>query len=622
MPPLPEQHARILAEKLHDGQLALFVGSGISHLSKPRDGSDRRLPLWRALAERVAAACHERVESYPSILDLFDAIELDRDRFRLEQAVREILDDREFELSDAHEALKVLPWASIITTNYDNLLGRLLEEEAVHDERDYDRLSLPAERRPRLFHLHGTLESPHTLTHADYRRWEEKHPRAYRHLEQTILDGTVLFIGYSLTDPHLDAVLETVRKITKGREKRVYAWMWELNESHAKLLDRRDKIEAVSIRSEEDWGAAFRQVGAVLDERKRSRHTVAPICAPDDRAYDRQQYLAAIQARYGVANLQGLYISGAGYARGDVQLAEVFVEPDLEVGGVSVPIEIQEDASSLKRARRLRTDSPEERGQSRSRRLRAGQVVAREPRLLVIGAPGQGKSTLLRHILLAQARIWHEQLSGNPFPVLVRLSDWALEEGPIEGRLISYIKKHVVSLGEIGSSAVELWLKGPVLWLLDGIDEIRERHLRAGFIEDLNAVVNTPQRQRDRWVATARPAGEPLGGVGPAWQRAVIPAFSDWQVGEVLRRWGGVLKRKESIELDARDMARSIRKDAGLRQVRTNAFFLTLIVLFYKSRKRLPRDRWEFYCAGEQALRDAWVHHRLRNAKDYLPGDY
>ena len=32
-----------------------------------------------------------------------------------------------------------------------------------------------------------------------------------------------------------------------------------------------------------------------------------------------------------LANLQGLYVSGAGYARSDVLLSEVFVEPDLVV---------------------------------------------------------------------------------------------------------------------------------------------------------------------------------------------------------------------------------------------------------------------------------------------------
>jgi hypothetical protein len=45
-----------LAQKLADGQLALFVGAGLSRQATARDGSARRLPLWKELAEQVAKA--------------------------------------------------------------------------------------------------------------------------------------------------------------------------------------------------------------------------------------------------------------------------------------------------------------------------------------------------------------------------------------------------------------------------------------------------------------------------------------------------------------------------------------------------------------------------------------
>ena len=73
--PLPDQHAKILAQKLVDGQLAMFVGAGLSRQAIVRDGSGRRLPLWKELAEQVAKTCHEDLADYGgNILDLFDAI--------------------------------------------------------------------------------------------------------------------------------------------------------------------------------------------------------------------------------------------------------------------------------------------------------------------------------------------------------------------------------------------------------------------------------------------------------------------------------------------------------------------------------------------------------------------
>lgn len=168
--PLKPELAARLAQKLRDGQLALFVGAGISHLATARDGSGRQLPLWKELAEKVARACQENPLDYSNDpLDLFDAIVYSQDRFTLKQAVKDALDDGSFELSPAHLALKELPWTAVLTTNYDGLLSRLWDEEPVFEEEGYDHLKLPEAKRPRLFQIHGTLNKPHTLTKEDYR---------------------------------------------------------------------------------------------------------------------------------------------------------------------------------------------------------------------------------------------------------------------------------------------------------------------------------------------------------------------------------------------------------------------------------------------------------------------
>ena len=425
--PLPDQHARILAQKLADGQLALFVGAGLSRQAIAKNGSGQRLPLWKELAEQVAKTCHEDLATYGgNVLDLFDAIVFGQSRFTLEEAVREALDDGAFDPSPAHEALAKLPWAGVYTTNYDGLLGQVLAEHPLVEEADYDRLQLSADKRPRLFHVHGTLARPHTLTREDYRLWPEKHPRAYRDLEQIILNKTVLFVGYSLSDPHLaDGILPMVQKITAGREKRLYAWMWQMPASQVQLLDRRDKIEAIPINKDEDWAKAFRQLADSLAELRRD--DASPVIAPsaDPFAYDRQQYISAIEARYGIANLQGLYVSGAGYARGDVLLSEVFVEPDLEVrtfAAAGDAVEHGTDQSARMSLRAAVRERGKDEREAATRRERSSQVIARKGNLLIVGAPGEGKSTLLRHTLLQAAAGWREQPDAHPFPLYVRLS--------------------------------------------------------------------------------------------------------------------------------------------------------------------------------------------------------
>jgi hypothetical protein len=621
--PLDPTLARTLAQKLLDGQLVLFAGAGLSHLAPAKDGSERRIPLWAGLAQTVA----ERFGFDPgdfssSPLDLFDAIIHEHSRGELEQAVTAALDDWEFELSPAHHALAELPWRKLVTTNYDALFSRLVEEPfPITDESGYDRLS-----EAKVIQIHGALPQPHTLTRDDYRLWaDNKNSRAAHTLQGFLLNQTVLFVGYSLSDPHVDETLALVRRWTEGRTKRLYGLFWKIPEAKRKLLDSRDKITAASINTEAEWQNAFRQIKAEYEQLK-AHGPAAPANPPADAyAYDRAQYLQAIATRYGVANLQGLYIWGAGYARHDVKLEEIFVEPDLiewqttpkrhERGEEDLALDTPEDSEyrhERQRQERLREQAP--------RREPALLLLNRENRLCIIGAPGQGKSTLLRQHLLKMAATWRDNPAQQPFPVYLRLSEWE------QGSLLAWAKQALAGFGEVSSPALEAWLQSRVLWLLDGVDEIRDDYQRSKLQEDLQALFG--QRPQDRAVLATRPQGYPLGGFGAAWRDAELPPLNPAQSRQVLANWGEVLKRKEAnLFFDAPAVDRELERQPGLRQIRGNALLLTLVVLFYKNNRRLPHDRWEYFDKAENALRDSWLAYRLPEAArekalpsgDYLP---
>ena len=292
--PLSESHVERLAKLLLNDQLVLFVGAGISHQAKARDASGRRLPLWRELAEHVAAQCGEKTGNYSqSILDLFDAIETNQSRGQLEEAVRSALPENEFEPSPMHAALASLPWHMVYTTNYDNLLIRALNEtEPIDDENKYELLQREKERRPRLVHLHGTLQKMRTLTGNDFSRWSKKNPIAYNYLQNIALNRAILFVGYSFSDPHLKyGLLPWVKEITQGRGRRHYAWMWDVTPEQVRLLDKRDQIEVIPIRADSDWEAAVVQLSKQVQASSRKPHksrkrivvaSVIPQAQPDD----------------------------------------------------------------------------------------------------------------------------------------------------------------------------------------------------------------------------------------------------------------------------------------------------------------------------------------------------
>lgn len=614
--PLDPSLARTLAQKLHDGKLILFAGAGLSHLAIAKDGSDHRIPLWAGLTQVVAKRFDFKPEDFSdSPLDLFDAVVHAHSRGELEKTVTAALDDRDFELSSAHNTLVKLPWRKIVTTNYDALLSRLFDEAyPIDDETGYDRLS-----ECKVIQLHGKLPHPHTLTRDDYRLWAIKNPRAAHALCSFIHDNTLLFVGYSLSDPHLDDTLALIRDWTKGREKRLYGLFWKIPQAKQVLLDQRDKITVASIDTAEQWQSAFCQIKTEFD-RLAARASPTPLKVQDDPfSYDRAQYLQALRSRYGIANLQGLYIWGAGYARDDVKLDEIFVEPNLCEWQIlpnlrnrdeEVPANILND-SEFSHARRRQEQLRES-----TRSEPALIALGRENRLCIIGAPGQGKSTLLHQYVLISAAAWRDDTSKH-FPVYLRLSEWEQHTCGFA----DWSKQAISGLGEISSQALDNWLQNPVLWLLDGVDEIRDSYQRQALQDELLALLaNRPQ---DRAVLATRPQGYPLGGFGAIWSDVELPPLNAIQSRTVLANWGVVLKRKEAnLFFDAAAVDRELERQPGLRQIRGNALLLTLVVLFYKNNRRLPYDRWEYFDKAENALRDSWLAYRLPEAARNTPGDY
>lgn len=632
---LPEQHIQLLADRLADGQLTVFVGAGLSHLALAQDGSNAHLPLWKELTASVARRCHVDPRAFDhNALDIFDHIVFGQERSTLEEAIREALDDRNFEPSPAHTELSRLPWRAVVTTNYDRLLQRVFKKEPVATERDYARISRSSDTSPTLFQLHGNLQHPHTLTRDDFREWPVHHPRAFHHLKEILLNGTALFVGYSLSDPHIDNLLATIRRITGGQNKRLFGWFWKIAPEKAALLDRRDKIEARSINSPESWQLAFRQLYDALVARQASTPCTVVLdtnnhVRDETASYDRAQYLSAMHAHFGFSNLSPIYTYGPGYTRSDITLEEIFVEPDLVQLSSSAKQEWFADntvkarsadyEATTKSPLRLALEMVEESIHEKAHREPATSWFEREPRLIVMAGPGQGKSTLLRVFLLRACRRWEENPSANPLPVYVRLCDWESLTEPSEGRLITYVRQVLPQLGEVSSRQVDQWVGGPILWLLDGLDEIRDRHERERLYEEVAAV--TRMRPADHWIITTRPSGRPVSDF-VQWCLCEMPPFTDPQVESFLDRWKTVLEEKERVEIPIRQMQDGLRRDPGLRRLQGNALILTLAVLFYKGRRRLPQDRWEFYEAAEQLLRDAWVQHRLRRSREYLPGSY
>jgi phospholipase C/MFS family permease/energy-coupling factor transporter ATP-binding protein EcfA2 len=102
--------------------------------------------------------------------------------------------------------------------------------------------------------------------------------------------------------------------------------------------------------------------------------------------------------------------------------------------------------------------------------------------LLILGAPGTGKSTLLLELaerLLDRA----EQDDNQPMPVVFNLSSWALRRQPLAQWLVAELNER----SDVPKKTAQLWVETEqILPLMDGLDEVALHH-RQGCVEEINS---------------------------------------------------------------------------------------------------------------------------------------
>lgn len=272
-----EKSAQALAHRARDGELALFLGAGVS--------ASAGLPLWWDLLDQLLAHSDVDEDDAAAIKKLPDARDaatlVVRKLASLPKALRSILNQHRYGL--AHALLAALPVQQAVTTNYDQLF------ETARTDQGRPVAVLPSDDPgPEwLLKLHGDLGSGEgiVLTRDDYLRFGERSGALGGVVQGMLMTKHVLFAGFSFTDENFFRMAHGTRQALEsaGRAPRVMGTALELQGDPVKQRLWQGELHYLSMGGE-DTPTAARRLEVFLDR-------VAQLASNDvsfllDPAYD------------------------------------------------------------------------------------------------------------------------------------------------------------------------------------------------------------------------------------------------------------------------------------------------------------------------------------------------
>ena len=306
-------------------------------------------------------------------------------------------------------------------------------------------------------------------------------------------------------------------------------------------------------------------------------------------------------------------------------LDRIYVDLDTEAFGYANSVEI-----ALIEGSRLVT-RPTDKAED-LKRLTALEAVAIHPRLVLLGAPGSGKTTFVNRLCLALARddwkdlpSWPQRLRQQ-VPILVILRDFARwldaqAEPPEAGvKLLWTYILHDLDNRNLADAAV--WLQdkfdhGEALLCFDGLDEIPQGWGQT-VVESLQAYTGPcPVVVTCRVASYERPAWRLA---GDRFQAIKLAAFDDAKIRRFIDAWYEEMANRwnkpvaEMRELAAKLTDALHRSDMA--RLASNPLLLTVMVLVHTHDKVLPDHRAELYERCVVLLLSRWERRRQKAGEE------
>lgn len=347
--------------------------------------------------------------------------------------------------------------------------------------------------------------------------------------------------------------------------------------------------------------------------------------------FDLETYREALVERYGHLDFASLDTSGAYYS--NVRLWSVFVPQSVRECHRYDPQLLEVPKEHLERLAEAGELDAEQLAESRKLHEERRQAYFNEPRrpvlevtddpslqrLVVLGDPGSGKSSLLRFLALRWAGIDDPNLRyTQPLPLLIELRDYNRWQCT-SGRSFPKYLHEASTWHRLNQQTLQHLLEQPdrVVLLLDGLDEVFDPAEREQVVNDIHRFSN--EYRNVRIVVTSRVVGyQPHRLRNADFRHFMLQDLDDDQIDRFLDRWHEVtFDRPEDGESKRERLARAIEQSKSITQLAGNPLLLTMMAILNRHQE-LPRDRADLYQQCARLLLHQWdVERKLL---DEFPG--
>lgn len=257
-------------------RVIFFVGAGLSmplfpswasFLKQLVENTDSKGKLKFKKSELI-----EKIEKGSSFLEIADhcAEAIGKNDYR------EIIEqnfDKEFDINDipnAYKKLLTLPFKSIITTNYDRIpeIGGQGKLSCYTNQNNSEALKAIEKGKKVVLKIHGDILNQESivLTQEDFNNIIHNNNSVQNSLRSLFSTSTICFLGFGLSDPHFNLILDLLNTINKEQNIIHYAFLTSKSKFEIHSIEKKNGIRIIEYAASDSFHSEVEEFISILGD--------------------------------------------------------------------------------------------------------------------------------------------------------------------------------------------------------------------------------------------------------------------------------------------------------------------------------------------------------------------